>query len=198
MTRVRLLVLVLSALLPGVANATVCPPNVRAGHSVDYYEVSGDSYEALESSLDRSPLSGSNGVLAYALTEWCVRWVYVPWRRSHGCELAHITVILNSKITLPKWVAPKHISSDLRGWWEAFINAAESHENQHLENARATRSAIDEALRRLEPAPTCGAALREADRTARNVYWEFLAKDQKFDRDTGYGRKDIEAALSNR
>jgi len=99
-------------------------------------------------------------------------------------------------VTMPRWVDAERAPPSLVATWDPLVAALERHENGHLENARAAESAIADALSALEPAPTCGAAARTADRIAREILWSYQSRDRKYDRDTRYGRDEIEAALS--
>jgi predicted secreted Zn-dependent protease len=133
---------------------------------------------------------------AYGLTEWEISWNYFPWKRRADCKLLYISTSLRTTITLPRWLDSADASAPLVGRWDAFIAALEDHENGHLENARAAERAIAEALSNAGSAETCGAAARAADQAALEILWSYRSLDQKYDRDTRYGRDQVEVILS--
>jgi predicted secreted Zn-dependent protease len=185
-------------LLPAVDDAAAQsrPPPIQPGHHVRYYDVSGLTLETLERSLDQHAPTGPNGIRAYGLTEWEISWNYFPWKRRNDCKLLYISTSLRTTITLPKWPDSEDASPALVGRWDAFIEALEDHENGHLENARAAERAIADALSNASSAATCGAAARAADQAALDVVWRYRSLDQKYDRDTRYGRDQFEAILA--
>ena len=179
-----------------VVNAQGRPLPIQPGHRVRYYEVSGDSLESLQRSLEENAPTGPTGLKAFGLTEWQVGWYYFPWKRQRDCKLIYVSTSLGTIITLPRWVDAADAPPSVARWWDAFIEALEGHENGHLENARAAEKAVGDALSKIEPAETCGVAAREADRTALEILWSHQSLDRQYDRDTRYGRDQVEAALS--
>lgn len=194
----------LTALFPGVlavagARAAVAqspPPPIPPGHHIRYYEVSGRTREDLESSLAEHAPTGSHGLPFFGLTDWYVSWNFQVWRRNQDCKLVYISTSVRTKVTLPKWVDSEDSPADLERWWSVFIETLREHEFTHVDNARAAAKAVARALARLEPAATCGAARRAADRIASDVVYEYLSRDLKYDRDTRHGWDELEAALA--
>ena len=150
-----------------------------------FYAVSGQSASALNLALlQAGPRSG--GRVAHALTEWRVRWSYVPLRRSSSCACGSPSVELEIVTTLPRWrelgQAPDALVED----WTLYMSRLRAHETGHQSLVLTHGSELLVALAELE-ATDCDVLREEAERAAALLWWRFEKGHRSYDLASDYG-----------
>jgi predicted secreted Zn-dependent protease len=93
-----------------------------------------------------------------------------------GCSISKSRVILDVKITLPRWPDRRGASRELVALWDTLQKDISRHENHHAEIAADHAHALQATLRSLPPAGSCDAMRKiVADATKQEI------KRQDFD-----------------
>ncbi len=151
--------------------------------TVIYYDVLGDTAQALRAELDARGPVGRDGKRWDAVCNWDYWWSW-PGTES-GCDLAAVSVTYRVQVTFPRWTPPAGASPDLMASWAAFVQALAEHELGHVDRAIAGVEWIAEAIRGAD----CGTANAAAHEAVARVQAENDAYDAATDHGAGQGAR---------
>ena len=149
------------------------------------YEISASSAGALNRALVRAG-PRHQGRAAHALTDWRIRWSYVPVRSGGACLCGEPTVELELVTTLPRWKEALHAPEGLVRDWSLFIGRLRMHEAVHQDLAVQNGKDLLELLGSLT-ASDCEALGTEARLAAAAVARRYQGRHASFDLSTRYG-----------
>lgn len=174
-----------SALAPGTF------PEIRLPVDVHYrfYSIGGTTADELRSQLaQQSPVNDAEGRSFDALTSWNVYWNFRYARRGKTCSARSINTKLDVVFTLPRWKAPRYVSSGLWSEWNSYMTALKLHEEGHKKNGVDAADSVLQALHQLPAYPTCHQLEKAAKEAAERVIAAYNRRDVEYDRATGHGR----------
>ncbi|MFM9827666.1 MAG: DUF922 domain-containing protein [Sphingomonas sp.] len=148
------------------------------GVTLLYYDVSGDTAEAIRASINSNRPSSAKDHQAYdALSAWRIAWNV---RGKNGvCDPSTATVSFNATVLLPRLANHDDLHARLRKRWDAYYAALLQHEAGHVGYAQAHASDVEAALR----AASC-ATLNSAGRAAIAVLGQH---ETAYDAQTNHG-----------
>jgi predicted secreted Zn-dependent protease len=111
-----------------------------------------------------------------AATEWFPRYDY----SLNGDVLATATVVVPTKITLPRWPGYSSAGDRDRGEWDRFHAALEAHEQGHIERVTNCFTGIDDRL--------TGATVADAGRIWADALNSLQTASDAYDAETDHGR----------
>ncbi|HEY2808257.1 MAG TPA: DUF922 domain-containing protein [Steroidobacteraceae bacterium] len=127
-----------------------------------------------------------NGKVYHAYTRWNVNWHYHYLRRSDGrCGIDSVATQLTATMTLP---APADPALAHDGLFVSYLKALKRHEQGHYEIGRNTASSIDDGIFSLPARDSCDALAAAAEALANARLARAREIEQRYDRDTGFGR----------
>jgi predicted secreted Zn-dependent protease len=173
---------------PDLAAGGGTAPRVRSDVTVREYRVQGDDeVEILQSLLANAPVSGEETFFGLTTSELTFRY----WRQpdAAGCTLVDLHVDLGVTIDLPVWSPSGAAPYELKRDWDRFAMALKRHEETHRDYAIRGAEEVLEALQGIR-APTCDAAVAEAQRRAERFQIETEAAHRHYDDQTGHGRTE--------
>lgn len=120
------------------------PASVSGHTTVDYYDVQGNTFRELATSMRRlgPRVAGTSFV---GETRSPMRW---NWRTesvgASECSIRDVTVSVSAQVTLPRWNAPEDADPALVAEWRRFLLALETHESGHKDiSAKAGRDIVN-------------------------------------------------------
>jgi predicted secreted Zn-dependent protease len=150
----------------------------------DYYEISGDTAEALLASM-RANQPFTN----YAATEWRVSWKYDCLLKPNECILRSFKVQVRVRFILPHWIDSQRADLALQEEWKRYFGALQIHESGHagfgieagkemvrLVNSREWRVADRKELK------------ARIDEECEKTLQDFRAQEVAYDKKTDHGR----------
>ena len=154
------------------------------GVTLRYFEIAGDTPEALQQSLrERGPI-GIDGSRYEAYTSWALRW---DWPVENGtARIDKARVAIEIDVQLPEWKRGPNMDAEDAEMWARYIEAVKRHEAGHVLQALYHRDKLESLLRQSalrNPALTP----KEAHRIARGVMREARAADVFYDEVTQRG-----------
>ncbi|HVT23031.1 MAG TPA: DUF922 domain-containing protein [Rhizomicrobium sp.] len=146
---------------------------------ISYYDVSGDSENAIRNSIDRSPERPRDGARAVdALTTWHFSWR--TWSDGHGgCDPALVEVMFTANVILPRLIGST--SPDIARDWNRYIANLRTHEAGHITYALSRKADVLAAAKTTRCEHINAAVQRVLD--------EIRAHDRVYDRETSHGIK---------
>ena len=137
-------------ILPATGLLSAC---ASTSVSTGYYEVSGSTGKALDSSIARNgPMSGD----AFAATQLTIVPVSImPVETDKGCKVRSAKFKLNAKITMPRWTNRKGASADLQNGFDMFADYARLHEDIHVKIGEAAVQEMEAQVLKIPPQKTC-------------------------------------------
>lgn len=155
-------------------------------HAV-YYDVTGNSPEALRRALDESGPMGSDGKRYHGQTKWHIDWTYGYQVAGDRCRMTDFDTDLSVTTTLPHWVERDAAPGWMVRRWDAYVAALELHEAGHRRNAIDAAQALRAAAAKMGDAPDCDALNRAVKRTMTRVLYEYNIRERRYDADTHHG-----------
>ncbi len=151
-----------------------------------YYDVPAHKGQSLSELLAAASPVRVNGKVYHAYTQWNVNWHYYYERRSDGrCGIDSVRTQLTATMTLPAPSDPA-LAHDAR--FVSYLAALKRHEQGHYEIGRNTASTIDDGIFSLPAQDSCEALAAAADALANARIATAREIEQRYDRDTGFGR----------
>ncbi len=151
-----------------------------------FYEVPPHQGETLGQLLSAASPVRANGKVYHAYTKWNVNWHYAYERRNDGlCGIDRVHTELTATMTLPAPTDPAIAHDPL---FVRYLAALKRHEQGHYEIGRSTASTIDDGIFSLPAQDSCDALASAADALANARLAAARQIEQRYDRDTGFGR----------
>lgn len=99
---------------------------------ISYYQVKGNSGQAIEKSIRRHRIKGSASYKQIGLTRTKMTVKNILWKNAGGkCSVKQGDIILNIEYIVPRWQKTKNSSARLNKNWKKFSNAVITHEKMH-------------------------------------------------------------------
>lgn len=169
-----------------VADGMADPGNVSIHVDKVYYDVEGETPDALADQLGRRGPEVS-GERYFGLTEWEVHAEYRWDKRLDGCRIKGLTVRASVQTHLPRWRRASAAPESLSGAWRRFLTALDWHEHGHRVLAEDAAEAIRVKLAALR-APTCTRVEARAYSEMIEVLNEYERYNKNYDAATDHGR----------
>ena len=163
---------------------TVTPVVVH--ETIGYYDVTGSSYGAVRSALDRLGPKDEAGKPFDAFTKWGVSYEWKYLQTATSCTLTAFGSTLDVEILLPRWVQPS-AEPELASRWNEYLLALTRHERGHAWFGRRAAEAIELEVRQIGPEPTCDALGDAVRRNADRVIERFRREERDYDHTTRHG-----------
>lgn len=151
-----------------------------------YYDVVASNLEQLRKRMKALQLHGPNDDPSSGMTLQTIKVQYDAEHIDGGCKLGDIAVSVEIEIVLPRLVAPRRASRDMKERWTKMIDGLTRHEEGHRDNAVRAGRELLERLKALPPTP-CRDLRRAADRVHDNVVNRMQLRDQIYDQRTEHG-----------
>jgi predicted secreted Zn-dependent protease len=175
------------ALLLGVV--LICgSAGAELSEQLDYvgYEVPLRKGQTLHELLNAASPVRANGGIFHAYTQWHVDWHYHYQQAADGrCRIDSVHTQLTATMTLP---APAAAALAQDAAFLAYLAALRRHEQGHYEIGRSAAAAIDAGILALPAQGSCAGLGAAADALANARLDEARSSEQRYDRDTGFGR----------
>lgn len=167
------------------------PPGVHFSARVAEYAVTAATVAELRREMQRAgPVA--QGVRYPGATHWNLRWSFQYAPGAAGCSLRTVSVVVDTRVTLPRWTPRTPPEPAVADWWEAFRAGLIDHELGHVRLAVESGGAIVDALRPLT-AGTCAALGARADAAAQGLWAQARERQAAYDRDTRHGARPAAA-----
>jgi predicted secreted Zn-dependent protease len=179
--------------LAGLAIASAAPSapaEVRHTAERTYYDVVGDSAEALRTQIQALRPRGEDGGRYDAYTRWKLEWRYLYREQRDGCRRTSFRTHLTTTIHLPRWQAPPDAAPDLRQRWEAYVAALDRHERHHEALAIEAADALERRVGAIDRAADCKTLEAEVNAAGEAVIEDYRARQRAYDVETGHGRSE--------
>ncbi len=167
--------------------AAVSPPHTALTVRTEerFYDVHGTSASRINLELaSRGPRHG--GVHWHALTDFALRWSYVPRRVGGRCAPGRVSLEVDVVTTLPRWDDRPRAEAALVSDWQLYMHRLRAHEDVHRAIAVWGGRELLHSVALLS-APDCRSLGEEAQRLARRVQAEVDGAQSAWDRLTDYG-----------
>ncbi|HUD40367.1 MAG TPA: DUF922 domain-containing protein [Dokdonella sp.] len=155
-----------------------------------YYDVVGDSVEALRAQLQAQRPRGEDGGRYDAYTRWKLEWQYRFREQRDGCRRISLRTDLTTTIHLPRWQAPADAAPDLVRRWEAYVAALDRHERGHEALAIEAAEAVEQRVGAIGRAHDCKTLEAEVNAAGEAVVEDYKARQRAYDVETGHGRNE--------
>ena len=179
--------------LAGLAVASAAPSvpaEVRHTAERTYYDVVGDSAEALRAQIEALRPRGEDGGRYDASTRWKLRWRYLYREQRDGCRRTSFRTYLTTTIHLPRWQAPSDAAPDLVQRWDAYVAALDRHERRHEALAIEAAEAVERRVGAIDRAADCKTLEAEVNAAGEAVVEDYKARQRAYDVETGHGRTE--------
>lgn len=158
---------------------------------VEYYDVRGQTHDAIARSLRRDAPRSLDGFQGQANFVFSWTYNYRPAGERHDpglCEVVNAKVAIDIVITLPRHRRIAEAPDELEAFWNRYATAMEAHERNHARDFVAVGSRIPAALDGLI------APCRAIEDTANARGMDFVAMAQKmaddYDAATNHGETE--------
>lgn len=154
-----------------------------------YYDVIGSTAEELRRELNLKGVLYDIGKRAAGYTRWDVSWRYRYEPTSTGCMFTDFQSELKSTITLPRWVAGRHIATEATiADWNQFITALRLHEEGHYAHGVRAARDIHTLGQRFQVSEDCSMIARRFNLKANAIIKRYMQEDAEYDKRTELGR----------
>jgi predicted secreted Zn-dependent protease len=174
----------------GAKPARVQPPEsesaalAKFGPWVEFFDIEGNEYEALLTSLSRR---GPQGHAADA--SWSISYSYMPVRRKDGCAVSDFEAKLEARIRMPRWIRRDGASADLIARWQRYEAGLIAHEEAHLDHGRALVRALNREMQTFPPTKYCKDIYKAVDAYFDEREKVYRKLDEEYDERTDHGLK---------
>ena len=181
-------------------------PQVRvSSESRDrFYEVHGNTADAVFASIGRKKLGNTPGRAASGLTESKMSYsLESTYGGDKPCRILDLHLKLDIVVTLPRHKSPAALDTRARRNWEIYETAVEAHEYRHVE---IELRGLEELSRRLQTAIAEGKITAPGKTACANYVDELLGQQraltrnrhEEFHRESAQEVRDLQAAARER
>ena len=150
----------------------------KPGVTTVYYNVPGTTVEQINQQIAiRGPQNGH----AIGTTETRMTPKVRTVREDGECRIVSVQVVLELKVTLPRWMDLDRADSRTRTGFAALANHVEEHEQQHVEISQKYARKIEETLLAMPPEKTCRSLISKARTKFRQVFERHNQAQRDFD-----------------
>ena len=180
----RHVAIVLAAFLCAHSSGIIARPELK--EETHYYDINGDSADALRREMNSKSKLGENGKNFDAYTRWSVRWHFNWENTASYCSMTTVTTSVEVSFTLPRWVDHDRAPAELRKKWERYYAALIEHEHGHREFGVKAAKAIELSMSGMGR-DSCSALQRDANNQANKILAKYVALEKQYDIDTRHG-----------
>lgn len=101
--------------------------------------------------------------------------------------MTKLTVNLETKIVMPKWVNYSSASEELKQQWDKYYNALLDHENGHKEFGLNAANEIDREIKKVNSKRSCTELENDINRIGDNIIARYNSIEKEYDRKTNHG-----------
>lgn len=170
---------------PTVPTTTQSASSVTLNQTLQTYEVSGDTADAVRADMSRKRPTSRSGERFDASAEWKVTWRAEYTTLGAGCRVRKSSVTVNVTVTAPSLAASA--PGDVRLRFDRYYANLMVHENDHVENGVEVGREIASGLVLLPPEATCDALDEVIQIFANAAVAKGNARDLAIDQTTRYG-----------
>jgi predicted secreted Zn-dependent protease len=160
------------------------PAAITFGPWVQFFEVEGNEYEALLTSLSRRGPHGH-----HAMATWSISYFFQPVRSKGGCTPSKFEAKLEAKILMPRWTRRDGASADLIARWQRYETGLIAHEEAHLDHGRALVRALNREMQTFPPTKYCKELDKAVDAYIDEREKVYRKLDEEYDESTDHGLK---------
>ncbi|MGI9402608.1 MAG: DUF922 domain-containing protein [Rhizobiaceae bacterium] len=155
----------------------------RTQLSVGYYSIKGDSFDELDQqiALHGPTVSGVGKALAATNVRMIPDFRF--GLSGDKCRVDHARVDVKAHVTLPKLIGQKQLRKDLSKAWDNLEQYARLHESVHVSIADEYATKAEDAVKNLEPHPSCDTLRSQAVLVFRRLMAEHERDQLQFDED---------------
>ncbi|RIL09657.1 MAG: hypothetical protein DCC75_06055 [Proteobacteria bacterium] len=156
------------------------------GVAIQYYQVSGSTYEELSGSLRQNAIIARTGTLHTAKVDWKINWKFEKDEDGkydfHNPKLSYEMVV-----TLPSWSPPPGVDPQLVERWDRLLKALITHEHGHVNNFIDAYNRISYSVKRVAKRKP-NLTLEEANKLASSILSQVKIRDRYYDKVTKHGQ----------
>ena len=150
----------------------------KPGVTTVYYNVPGTTVEEINEQIAiRGPQNGH----AIGTTETRMTPKVRTLRQDGECRIESVQVVLELKVTLPRWMELDRADRRTRTGFAALATHVEVHEQRHVEISQEYAVKIEEALLAMPPEKSCRVLITKARAKFREVFEQHNQAQRNFD-----------------
>lgn len=152
--------------------------STKPGVTTVYYNVPGTTVEQINQQIAiRGPQDGH----AIGTTETRMTPKVRTVRRNGKCRIESAEVLLELKVTLPRWADIDKADSQTRAGFAGLGRHVEEHEQVHVEISQKYATKIEKALLATPPQESCRVLIDNARATFKDLFQEHNQEQRAFD-----------------
>jgi predicted secreted Zn-dependent protease len=171
---------------------TIKPPllelakaNLTMDEVVQYYEVSGDTVDAVRADIDAKRVKVHTEGNFDAYTRWRINWRVTNDQTGGRCTVKEAFVTVTLTITMPR-LAPD-APAKVRQRWDTYWSNLMDHETMHADNGRDVGRDVSQGLIRLPSEADCATLNKRVNEFAQGIVKRGNQNDLDIDRTTRHG-----------
>ncbi len=171
--------------LLATTHASASPTVKRRDES---YPVTGSSVQELRQMIDRNgPINSEDGKQYDGITEWSLTWDYQLKRRGKVWIVVNRTVLLDIKVSTPRWTDFQNAPGVLRTQWRIYRANLLRHEEGHVRIALRAAHAIDKYLGVCGASSSLDKLKSDIQKNTRTLLKQYRKMDWSYDQRTRHG-----------
>lgn len=144
------------AALIGISLPTSASADVVVRKSITYFQIGGRNAAELDAELSRKgPLTETSGSRHPGATQIRFGGDLTYTKRGTRCAIEDVSVVVETKLILPRWKNRKRAAQDMALLWDALSADIKRHEERHAEIARQHAKLLEQRLFKLRPERDC-------------------------------------------
>jgi len=152
------------------------------------YPVTGSSVQELRQMIDRNgPVNSEDGKQYDGITEWSLTWDYQLKRRGKVWIVVNRTVLLDIKVSTPRWTDFQNAPGVLRTQWRIYRANLLRHEEGHVKIALRAAHAIDKYLGVCGASSSLDKLKTDIQKNTRTLLKQYRKMDRSYDQHTRHG-----------
>lgn len=157
--------------------------------TITYYDVNGAMAAEVRASLNqRGPIDSTEKRRFDAVTHWYVNWHFNYQDRGRDCVITHVSTTVRVAITMPQLSAASAAPPALRQAFAKYVQNLLGHEKGHARIGINIAQRIEDAIRALQPEPSCDRLERAANARGHALIQEANRQDINYDAATQHGK----------
>ena len=153
----------------------------------EYYEIYGETAEALRHAMNVQGIVWKNGNTYDAFTSWNVSWAFERRFGRKGCTIESVRTVVKVTHRFPKWKDISYAPLDLQDKWNAYMKALKEHEDGHKDIAVQAAREIEVFLVDLAPFSSCEDLTIRANASAMQILEKYKKQEEAYDEATRFG-----------
>ncbi len=138
--------------------------------------------------IDRNgPVNSEDGKQYDGITEWSLTWDYQLKRRGKVWIVVNRTVLLDIKVSTPRWTDFQNAPGVLRTQWRIYRANLLRHEEGHVKIALRAAHAIDKYLGVCGASSSLDKLKSDIQKNTRTLLKQYRKMDRSYDQHTRHG-----------